>query len=180
MESPTRDDMNALLNALQLCIASPVLGYSLENNAIAFSTLVDGDTGLEKFKKLIPGRMEHSTYHVEDISTVDIFLLTSFLMLTRLQDAQIISLAGQDNRYRPYANVLKLLPDGGETVITTIADAKDAIFKTIEQKKWPLKKVAELTGLTQVTLSNFKAGGDIRLSNLLKIAKAVGVRVVLG
>lgn len=180
MNYPSSDEMSALLNALQLCIASPVLGHSIgTTSSVKFSAIVDGDVGLTKFAKLVPGRWERNAYYIGDISKVDISLLTSFLMLTRLQDTQIMSLAEQDGRYRQYGDSLKLTSHGGKTGITTISDARNAIFKTIDQKKISLKKISELTGLTSVSLSNFKAGGDIRLSNLLKIAKALGVKLVL-
>lgn len=182
MDIPSQDEWNAFLNALQLCIASPIDGSSSAGTTsplIKILAVVDGDVGLKKFEKLVPGHWERGGYCVEDISKMDISLLTSFLMLTRLQDTQIMSLAEQDGRYRQYANALKLTSHGGKTGITTISDARDAIFKAIDQKKISLKKISELTGLTSVSLSNFKAGGDIRLSNLLKIAKALGVKLVL-
>lgn len=183
MNYPTNDEMNAFLNALQLCIASPISGFSHADTAsplIKFVMMVDDDAGLAKFEKLVPGRWERSSYHVEDILKVDISLLTSFLMLTRLQDAQIVSLAEQDGRYRKYAEALALVPHMEIKFINGVSDLRDAIFVAVGEKKLSLKKLSELTGLTQVSLSNFKAGGDIRLSNLLKITKALGIRISLG
>lgn len=42
-----------------------------------------------------------------------------------------------------------------------------------------IRMLAEATGLTQVAISNFKAGGDIRVSNLIRIARALRMRLMV-
>lgn len=54
-----------------------------------------------------------------------------------------------------------------------------AIFQRIEQQHMTLREVAEKSGLSQVSISNFKAGRDIKLSSLLKILKVVGIKLRL-
>lgn len=54
------------------------------------------------------------------------------------------------------------------------------IFNIVRDKKMTLRQVSDKTGLTQAAISNFKAGSDIRLSNLIKIANALDLKVTLG
>lgn len=182
----TREEILGLINALQLCISDEIIIFRFHSpdNAItiSFGKGEKNDVGLKKFSLLIPGKWLPSSsgqrnYFIENSNRIDLALLTNFLLLTRLQDDQIISLASQDTRFRPFAEALGLISKVTETPITALSDIRDVVFKTIDQKKLSLKKVAELTGLSQVSLSNFKAGNDIRISTLLKIAKALGIKI---
>lgn len=42
-----------------------------------------------------------------------------------------------------------------------------------------IRELAEKTGLSMVAISNFRSGKDIRLSNFIKIAEALGLRLKL-
>lgn len=190
----TDDQINELTNALQLCITSQIMGWNKPNHksvknvfVITFTHKSANDAGLKKFDLLMRGQWgaplnngRTQSYTIQNFDPVDISLLTSLLMLTRLQDDQIVALAEQDPRYRPYAATLGLLPlqERGSTIMSLV-QARDFIFQAIEKKKVSLTELAKQTHLSQVSLSNFKAGGDMRLSNLLKIAKALGIKLML-
>lgn len=193
MTDITDIEMHGLINALQLCIQSPLTHYIFsklgkEGNTlrIGFSQKIHKDSGLKKLEQLMPGKWEYLKadnqwdYVIEAPEILNISALTNFLLLTRLQDEQIIALASQDARFRSFAETLGLVSKEMGVPISTLSDMRDIIFKTIDQKKLSLKTVAELTGLSQVSLSNFKAGKDIRFSTLLKLTKALGIKVSLG
>lgn len=193
MTDVTDDQFSGLINALQLCINSQIMGWHKPghksvNNAfvITFAPKASNDAGLKKFNLLVQGQWGAPQHHriqnyvIQNLNTTDAGQLTNFLMLTRLQDDQIVSLASQDARFRPFAAALGLASKEAAKPIVALADIRDVIFETIGQKNMSLKTVAELTGISQVSLSNFKAGNDIRISTLLKIAKALGIKLTLG
>lgn len=190
----SNDHIRGFVNALQLCISSQIMSwqgphYRSSDNlfVINFGPWDPDDSNLEKFQKIVPGRWVTSefkkriySYFIQNLDQIDLSLLTNFLLLTRLQDDQIVSLASQDARFRPFEEALGLASKEAAKPIVALADIRDVVFKTIGQKNMSLKTVAELTGISQVSLSNFKAGNDIRISTLLKIAKALGVKLTLG
>lgn len=191
MATITNEQFEAFINALQLCLKHELnYRYAPQNNIqscfIGFSSTTPDNGNLDKIQRLIPGHWEtlgkyNHQCHIEHLQKINTGLLTSFLLLTRLQDDQIVALANQDHRYRPYAQALGLLAESkGGAPILSLGQARDLIFQTIAQKGLSLAAIAKHTGLSQVSLSNFKAGGDIKLSNLLKIAEATGLKFSLG
>lgn len=193
MTDATDDQIDGLMNALQLCCNSQIMGWHKPshknvNNAfvITFAPKASNDAGLKKFDLLVQGQWGASQHHrienyaIQNLNQMEVGQLTNFLLLTRLQDEQVASLATQDARFRPFAEALGLIPKTTAAPIVALSDIRDIIFKTIDQKGLSLKTVAELTGISQVSLSNFKAGNDIRISTLLKIARALGIKVLLG
>lgn len=194
----TEDQVDAFVNALQVCIAHEINNSYrawLSNIAkpapagdvflMSFTSTKSGDKNLDKFKRLVSGlsttldKYSHR-YQIANFQQLDLSLLTNFLLLTRLQDDQIRAIADQDPRYRPYAKTLGLLPaEIDATPILSLMQARDFIFRTIEKKAVSLAMVAQHAGLSQVSVSNFKAGGDIRLSNLLNITKALGITLTM-
>lgn len=189
----TPEQIKTFISALQISVSSPLTHHLLTQFdteghilKIGFAQKVPGDKGLKKFERIMPGKWKslgggkNWEYGIEALEAFDIVSITNLLLLTRLQDDQIVALVEQDPRYRPYAQALGLLPESkGGAPILSLGQARDLIFQTIAQKGLSLAAIAQHAGLSQVSLSNFKAGGDIRLSNLLKIAKAVGVKLVL-
>lgn len=194
----TNDQVDAFVNALQVCITHEI-GYSYRDwlfgvtepapagdcFLMSFTAMKSGDKNLDKFKSLVPGRSKALNkyghqYRIENFQQLDVGLLTHFLLLTRLQDDQIRAIADQDTRYRPYAKTLGLLPaDIDATPILSLLQARDVIFRTIEKKTISLAIVAQQAGLSQVSISNFKSGGDIRFSNLLNIARVLGIKLTM-
>lgn len=194
MATTTDDQIRGLVNALQLCIRSQIMSWdcpkftrSRNVLAINFAPRDPDDPNLAKFELLAPGRWvtpenksKIHNYFVQNLDQIDVGLLTHFLLLTRLQDKQVWVLAEQDNRYRTYARALGLFVQEKNTLIISLTQMRDLIFQTIDEKKFSLSMLARQTKLSQVSLSNFKAGGDIRFSNLLKIVKALGIKLTSG
>lgn len=185
----TNEYIEAFVNALQLCLKYQVIRYDYnfaeDVFLMSFTSTESHDESLDKFKRLVPGeskkldKYKHQ-YRIKNFQQLDLGLLTNFLLLTRLQDDQIRAIADHDPRYRPYAKTLGLLSaEIDSTPILSLVQARDFIFRTIEKKAVSLAMVAQQAGLSQVSLSNFKAGGDIRLSNLLNIAKALGIKLTM-
>ena len=105
--------------------------------------------------------------------------LTTFLLLTRMEEKNIQKLAEIDSSYAPFLSKLGLKED----VIFNVNNLKDAsafVFKLVENRKLTLRELSQKTGLTQVALSNFKLGkSDMRLSSFLKITSALGLKLKL-
>ncbi len=184
----TNEQLNAFVNALQVCIIHEMHYRYIplkDTILMSFTSTEINDDNLGKFKRLVPGEIRKlgkysHQYWIKNLQQLNLGLLTHFLLLTRLQDNQIIALVKQDMRFRPYAKILGLLPTETDAMpVVSLTQARDLIFQTIEKKSVSLATLAQQTGLSQVSLNNFKAGRDIRLSNLLKIAKALGIKVTL-
>ena len=182
---PTRDQIRDFVNALQLCVKSQVASLCESNSAryaLSFHSIAAEDENLGKLAKLIPGEWneKQTIYYIPMIAIIDWQLMIPFLMLSRLKDQNIIILAQLDPRYRAYAKKLGLTTSSTEnTGINSVRDAAQTLFNTIKEKKMTLREVALRSGLTQVALSRFKSGKDIRLSSLLKIAKAIDIHLYL-
>lgn len=185
----TAEALDALGNALQLSIKSKIqhitqtAGQAL---VIQLERLAPRDRGWNDFCRLLPGRWDAKalTWTVAAPNAADISRLITFMLLTRLQYPQMQKLAELDSVYGPYFAVL-----GAHALvrrlsthlpIDTVPAAVTAIFQHIAQQRLTLRVVAEKSGLTQVSISKFKAGGDIKLSSLLKIIQAVGLKLWMG
>lgn len=185
------EHLNQFVNALQLCITSKVVRIRdcspPDNNIILdfrFKDDRNNDIGLKYFEKLVPGnwfpgvsRNEQAYVIRKETSIVDP-TITDFLYLTRLKEDNIRTLAELNPKYTLLAKKL-----GIEPLITnkihTLKEASAFIFSIVEKKDLTLRQIAEASGLTQVSLSNFKAGKDILLSNFIKIVQAAGIEIKL-
>ncbi len=182
MQPKNLHDIDAFANALQLSIQSTIRSVnptSRNELAIYLEQQLPNDRGWKYFCRIAPGRWDDAAGAYLIANDVMSPSLTSFLLLTRLQPQQMQKLAELDPQYIPFVTALKLAPTAKSHTINTIQDAVRAVFQRIEQQHMTLREVAEKSGLTQVSISNFKAGNDIKLSSLLKIAKVVGVKVRL-
>ncbi|MBI4237589.1 MAG: hypothetical protein HY696_04115 [Deltaproteobacteria bacterium] len=188
MTPMTTTELDEFANALQLCIKSRVKKI-VRNPSGGFVIRIDqrvtDDAGLRLATRLLPGHWNagQTVYEVTWPSADPALLplLTQFLLLTRLQPRNILALANQTPRYRALVEQLgdELPAASPGKIIADLAAARHAIFTQIEAQQFTLRAVAEAGGITQVTLSKFKAGGDIMLSTFLKIAAAVGYHVTL-
>ncbi|MBI2335706.1 MAG: helix-turn-helix transcriptional regulator [Deltaproteobacteria bacterium] len=183
-KSPSPEEITQFINALQLSIKSQVGRYTIPSSnqmIIHFDSVEEDDQGLLSFQQLFPGQWnkQRNSYFIQDTHLVDWQLVTHFLMLSRLQKDNMQKLAELDNKFYSLlkkANLTKTINKQDKT-ITTLVDAVDIVFSAIAKQKLTLRQVSELTGLTQVSLSNFKAKRDIRFGNLLKILNALGLKL---
>lgn len=185
----TAEALNALGNALQLSIKSTVqrITHTADRAlVIQLERLAPRDRGWHDVCALLPGLWDATalTWTVATPNVAEISRLTTFMLLTRLQYPQMQKLAELDPVYGPYFGVVGA-PAPARRLSTnlpihTISDAARTIFQHIARQKLTLRAVAEQSGLTQVSISKFKAGGDIKLSSLLKIIQAVGLKLWVG
>lgn len=186
MTTATTHEYAEFVNALQLCIQSRIVGLvgdTPQTHSHAFQLHLAGlfpnDTGLRLFARLLPGTwLADDRYRFECDAETIMPSLTNFLMLTRLQPKNIQALATLDRTYEGFATQMGLLPASTQaSLIDTLAAARDLIFTQAKTKGMTLRTIAERTGLTQATISKFKAGGDVMLTTFLKLVQAVGVTV---
>ncbi len=171
--------IDAFANALQLSIESPIhkITPSIGDNIAIIFDQAPTDTEWKYFSRIVPGDWNAATKtYTISRKSISSSLIT-FLLLARLQPQPMKKLAELDPQYAPFITALGLRATADGAVIRSLQDAVRAIFQRIEQQHLTLREVAERADLTQVSLSKFKAGNDIRLSSLLKIAKAVGITI---
>jgi DNA-binding Xre family transcriptional regulator len=180
MNRPTKDELNEFVNALQLSIDTKIVGFRHAPDAsliIEFAEDASKDRNLKKFANMIDGFFQQSSrvLRIPNASAVDWQKLTSFLYVTRLTKSNVETISRMGPRY-----VFLVEKDAAvqpSFTINNIRDAADRLFSIVDERKMTMRTLAEKTGLTQTSLGKFKAGGDIRLSNLIKIANALGVRL---
>ena len=182
MTLPSNDELRELENALQLSLSSKILGVHQARDGaieIGFARNALKDPRLAMFARMVKGEFRESgkTLKITDAAAVDWPKMTSFLLVTRLA-RQNVKAMERDPQYRAMVTVSRR-SSRAATPVGDVASAANLIFNAVEAKKMTLRTLAEKTGLTQVTLSKFKAGNDIRLSSLLKIAKALDLQLTI-
>lgn len=179
------DETNAFINALQLSINTEIANIvrvSTNESTITFSDNLKDDFRLELFQKLVPGvwNASHLSYTIQNFSSFNIPLITQFLLLTRLKKENIVKLAELDDKYRDFAKkILGPTEDSGDKKSLSMPQITQMIFDKVAEKKITLRELSHATDLSMVALSNFKAGNDIRLSNLIKICEALELKIKL-
>lgn len=178
MTRPSQQELDEFINALQLSIKTKIAGVKLmSDNAIQirFSSSTAKDAHLITFAKLVGGELtrDGTILHIDRRATIDIAKLTSFLFVTRLTDENIAAIRRMGTQY----DFLGTTSGPAQVAIDSPTMAANYIFSVVEEKRMTLRTLAEKTGLTQTAISKFKAGGDIRLSNLIKIARALGLMI---
>ncbi len=170
------------INAVQLSIQTPIAGVSWEDQdtlQIQFTNSPKKDSQLDDFTTLVSGQWSPNkhTLTIRQGRQLPFELLTNFFLLTRLQKPLMVKLAEQDPKYLPYLDKLNLVKPGtlSQRPIGTLSEAASYLFACVAQKKMTLRELSEATGLTQVSLSRFKGGQDVKLSNFLKIAHALAL-----
>ncbi|QQR79839.1 MAG: hypothetical protein IPJ69_10910 [Deltaproteobacteria bacterium] len=162
-------------NALQLSIDTPIpnTGTILSNPEI-LSLSFQGqkpikDERWQFFEKISEGKWKEAAHQVFlyqiPIGSLDLEELTQFLIITRLKKDNMLKIAELHPEYKKYvekifgSQKLTLKPD-----ISNLEQAKRIVFDQISKKNVTLLSLAHQTGLSLVSLSNFKSGKDIRLS----------------
>lgn len=174
------NDINEFINALQLSIESTIDSWTDEDDAfsLGFSRLCENDAGLKMFEKLNLGKWnaEHTRFRIP--YSEKIALVTSFLMLSRLNLDNIQKLAETKVEYRELASQMELATLGDIiSNVSSVEDIKEIIFPKMKQMGMTVRQLSEKTGLSQTALSNFKSGKDIHFSNLIEIVKALGLKI---
>lgn len=164
------------MNALQLSLNSKIDSIAIDPHRVVldFERFDRNDSKTALFEKLVPGNWvkPEKSYQINDPHTVENELLINFLQLSRLEEKNAVKLAEIDPRYRPFVDQMGLLTN---SPIMDFSSLNSIIFKKIQERKMTLRELSEKTGISQVALSQLKKGRDMRLSNLFKILKALGM-----
>ncbi|PIR17477.1 MAG: hypothetical protein COV46_04085 [Deltaproteobacteria bacterium CG11_big_fil_rev_8_21_14_0_20_49_13] len=169
--------LQTFVSALQLSIRTKIKFISEDKNCLKIhfdSPPSSLDENFRKFSIMLNGDwLDNGTcYAIHSAQTIDWSKITLFLLLTRLDEKNIIRLVQIDKSFRDIATE-KLGLSGPN--IENAKDCAKIIFQEMEKQEMTNRALAESTGLTQVTISNFKAGKDIKLSNLIKIINVLGL-----
>jgi len=182
MTEPSKSELDTFVNALQLCLNSRIKTIAMEDDQPVlwfFNTAID-EYPLHAFEKLVDGEWlvnrtkSKDCYLLHDKTQLTDSTLINFLYLTRLNQSNMLALAEINPIYK------SLIEKAGLKTTKTlnhIEDISAMVFEKVTEQKKTLREIAESTGLTQVSISNFKAGKDIRLSSLLKITKALQLKI---
>lgn len=175
--------MDEFLNALQLSTDCKIKSGRSENKQIHVSFDQDArdDRHCQFFQNITHGEWSNDgktlKFSITDDHTLKMFW--TLLMMTRLEDENMRGLAKIDRDFAWLNNVLDSKQNPAATVIHDIKRASEFVFSEIQNKKMTLRELSELTGLTQVTLSRFKQGQDVRLSSFLQMTRALGIEIIL-
>ncbi len=191
MTEPISNEILQFINALQLCIKSPILafltsrfGSDAPELIIAFEERPKNDEQWEYFLKLCPAYEWRKTDNFDRFVIINYPVLVTpvlinFLMITRLNKENILKIGDDDPRYREFVAKIFGFDSTRITSIPSLQEGIAIIFSRVEEMNLTIRQLAEKTGLSMVAISNFKAGKDIRLSNFLKIAQALGLKLKL-
>jgi len=184
MKSFSKEGLEAFVNALQLSIKTKVLDWAIDRHSgecyVHLEKTKTKDEYLalvcklsfvkwDKKKNLLKINFEHE----EALSS-----LTSFLLLSRLQIKNIQSLAEGNVVYQQFAQQMGLLSHKhAKTEVQNVQQIMDYFFFVMSEKDTTFRELSEKTGLSQMAIHNAKAGGDVRLSSFLKLAKALDVKI---
>lgn len=177
--------MKELINALQLCIKTAIASHRVAGKdtlLLKFHSIPKNDKGFEYFRKLFGSNWDEKErlLTIRNFSALLSPAVINFLMLSRLRDENMKALAKLDPQYRPF--VQKILGDYQENPIGNVESIQQAvaiIFSSVEKQKITLRELSQRSGLSQVALSNFKTGNDVRLSSLIKILKALKLTLTI-
>lgn len=181
MNDPIKEQIGSLLNALQLCISTPIkkIQYNKNEMTVFLEDLKEMDMGLLRFKKLVPITKEgHQLIRFKILESHELETLVAFLMLSRLQDANMARLIQIDEKFIHFGQKLGFI-DQQMNNIESLHKATGFFFKIIKEKKMTVRELAEKTGLTAMTINNFKSGKNIQLSSFLKLVKALDLKIML-
>ncbi|OGQ22027.1 MAG: hypothetical protein A3I05_01265 [Deltaproteobacteria bacterium RIFCSPLOWO2_02_FULL_44_10] len=180
-----KERLNLFMNTVQLCIQTPIDDWKMQDPntlLLFFRTAPKRDKGLDFVTKLVDGTWneKRNILTFNNFKNISWAQLMNFLMLSRLNEENMKALAKMDAQYRPF--VRKLF--GGEERNTdepleTPEQVSRFIFSCVEKQNMTLRKLADKSDLSQVSLSKFKTGNDIRLSSLLRILKALGLKITI-
>lgn len=177
---PTEHELGEFANALQLCIKTEIKDVAISGDALVIELDEPGDDeNLRRFTSLVDAQWEEGRTRclVRAIDVIDWPRLTLFLLLTRLEDKNIPKFAQLDPSAREFAEKLGFGP--AVEHLDSVRECSRSVFAKMKKRGMTIRELAEATGLTQVSISNFKAGKDIKLSNFVKIVRALDVNLKL-
>lgn len=184
MSRHSKDSINHFFNAMQLSLTS-TLGVIPGEGCILFEELEDKDPHLKLMEKLLPGHwasvgqgtaIQH-VYYIKDFDKLDLPHITDFLILTRLNKKNILALAKNNTPFLPFFKQLGMAQNSH--TIDSLQAFANLLLADMDQKNLTIRQLADMTGLTQLSISKFKSGKDIKLSNLMKVAQVLGRRIVI-
>lgn len=183
--------VDELINALQISIDSEIIdpevidydyipGHSLSVHFKSPVSKLKKDDSLQRFVEMTGATWDDDgTLFIPKTSDeASIALLKDFLLLTRLKPENIKALLRMDSRFHRLALTVQ---NAGNDVMDcrTVSQYAQLVFERLKSGSLTIRELAEKTGLSMVAISNFKAGRDIRLSNFIKIANALGLKLKL-
>jgi DNA-binding Xre family transcriptional regulator len=185
MNKPSQEQIDKFINALQLSIMSRIGNYEFNNDTLTIHVeKFKNDTKLKLWQKLISSQLNWISSDKMTIINLDseqINALTNFLLLTRLESHLLKFLA--DSKQQDVISILKKLPWANEqrknVEVKDLISAANYIFAKLKEKNMTLRELSELSGMTQASLHRFKNHQDIKLSTLIKMAKALGLVIKL-
>jgi DNA-binding Xre family transcriptional regulator len=176
---PTKEMLDTFINALQLSIKTKIISVAEEgdNVRINFAKPPSGDPKLNRFLNIFNGKWSNDRHYfqIPNASKVDWPSLKMFLQITRMNNDNILKWTDANETALEIAERIGIR--NTQAGLAGPLQAARVIFDRVREKGMTIRELAEKTGLTQVALSNFKTGGDIKLSNLIKIANALGLRI---
>lgn len=174
--------MSEFLSALALSFDVPLDSMSLVDDQweIVFDQDPSKDERFRLFDRLVGGKLDTLTkvYRFSSDRFFDEEEWTDFLFVTRLQEDNIKAISGGD-RFKKILDRWKNNSPKDAVFFSSLDEARELIFTEVAKKEMTLRELSEKTGLSQVALSQFKAGGEVKASNLFKILGALGLGVSL-
>lgn len=176
--------INLFANALQLSVLSRILSVATAENGglVIKMETYPGDTHWPIFQKIISGHWQKKDreWLLESASDALADDVINFMQLSRLVPENMKALAEIDARFRPFVERAGLSIRSAD--LPDIQDADQVIkiiFTMIKKRGLTLREVSHASGLTPMALHKIKNGADVRLSNLLRLCKAVGLTMNL-
>lgn len=186
MNRPSPEQIDAFVNALQLSILSEfTYEYNIIKNQFRIKLLdFENDKKIERLCKFLPENMvlvkPKKMMFISDLNDQKMEQVTNFLLLTRLEPNLIEFFAKKKDTAFTFLKNFKAVSESEKTVeVKELADAANYIFAKLAEKNMTLRELSELTGMTQANLHRFKNHQDIKLSTLIKMAKALDVVIKL-
>lgn len=183
MTSLTSHELDEFANALQLSITTKIIGVASKDGGVEISFESrprPADKNLRNVLKLFKGKWtsDGMIFVIHEAEKITWPQITLFLLLTRMNEKNIAKLVQMDESARKTAEKLGFkCPSAG---VESVKKCSEIIFEKMRKKKMTIRELSELTGFTQVSICNFKAGKDIKLSNLIKIIMALGAKLRVG
>ncbi len=175
----------AFRNSLQLSLNTEILDGSkisgTEDNTtinLLFSEENPKDPKLETFLKILGKSIRKTspkTFSWQNTNLREVELITELLMLSRLDQNNLNKLAEIDPRFAPWVQGKFKTQSTPNIQI----NPTKIIFDQLEKKQMPQSDFAKKTEISLVSLYKFKNGGDIRLSNFLKMLEALNLEMII-
>ncbi|MBU4484832.1 helix-turn-helix transcriptional regulator, partial [bacterium] len=177
----TKEMLDTFINALQLSIKTKIIGTTMDKDdavTINFEKPSSGDSNLKIFLKIFDdGKWfnKETSFLIPNASKINWQVLETFLQITRMNRNNILKWAETNEAAMDVATRIGF--KCAQVGVIGPAQAAKIVFDKVKERGLTIREIAEKTGLTQVSISNFKSGGDIKFSNLIKITNVLGFRI---